>query len=307
MAFTMNNMVSRVSMALLNRATMKRSDYVWFHLDTGATCTVSHFLGESHCLTPTIVKYGTAADGPSHVVESLGYLIGDFETLQSTMVPFEIPDHATIPSFKRHSMSLHVLKDVGFDVTHSLLSKGNFLTIRCAGSDERFQSIPFITHGGSDYVRVKLYKPSTDTMTDKLELATPLPGRLGMTHQSVARLDLAKKFTGTSLYALEHYRYGYPGEKAQFKMTGKDPPADFHCPLCMQEKTKSLPWQSSTFSTLPPIGARLQMDLGFYKVDSIRGFRCFLMCIESCSSYRWAYLDVILDFPYASSELQYAH
>jgi hypothetical protein len=111
-----------------------------------------------------------------------------------------------------------------------------------------------------------------------------------MTHQSVARLDLAKKCTGTSLYALEHYRYGCPGEKAQFKITGKDLPADFHCPLCMQEKTKALPRQSSTFTTLLPIGAHLQMDLGFYKVDLIRGFRYFLMCIESRSSYHWAYL-----------------
>jgi hypothetical protein len=90
------HMVSRISVALPKRNAIKRADYVWFHLDTGATCTVSHCSGESHCPTPTTIKCGTAADGPSHVVESLGYLIGDFETSQSTMVPFEIPDHATI-------------------------------------------------------------------------------------------------------------------------------------------------------------------------------------------------------------------
>jgi hypothetical protein len=73
-------------------------------------------------------------------------------------------------------------------------------------------------------------------------------------------------------------------------MTGKHPPDDFHCPLCMQEKTKSLPRQVSTFTTLLPTGARIQMDFGFYKVDSIRGFRSFLMCIKSRTSYRWAYL-----------------
>jgi hypothetical protein len=285
------HMVSRVSMVPPNRRAIKCSDYVWFHLDTGATCTVSHCPGESHCPTPTTVKCGTEVEGPSHVVESLGYLIGDFETSQSTMVPFEIPDHPTIPLFKRRSMSLHALKDVGFDVTHSSLEKGNFLKIRRAGYDERFQSIPLITHGRSDYVRVKLYKPSQDTMMDKLNLATSVPRRLGMTHQSVARIDLAKKFTGSSLYALEHYRYGCPGEKAQLQMTGKHPPADFHCPLCMQEKTKSLPRQVLTFTTLLPTGARVQMDFSFYKVDSIRGFRSFLMwCIESRTSYRWAYL-----------------
>jgi hypothetical protein len=126
-----DHVVSRVSVALLRRKEIKATDYVWFHLDTGATCTVSHCSGESHYPTPASVKCGTAAEGPSHVVESLGYLIGDFETSQSTMIPFEIPDHTTIPSFKRRSMSLHALKeDIGFDVTHSLLSKRNFLTIR---------------------------------------------------------------------------------------------------------------------------------------------------------------------------------
>jgi hypothetical protein len=136
------HIVSRVALTLPQRGQLKHTNYVWFHLDTGATRTVSHCSGESHCPTPTTVKCGTAADGPSHVVEALGYLIGDFETSSSKMIPFEIPDHATIPSFKRRSMSLHALKDIGFDVTHSLLSTGNFLTIHRADSAERFQSVP---------------------------------------------------------------------------------------------------------------------------------------------------------------------
>jgi hypothetical protein len=58
----------------------------------------------------------------------------------------------------------------------------------------------------------------------------------------------------------------------------------------MQEKTTALPRKPTTLTTLLPIGARLQMDLGFYKVESVRGFTCFLMCVESRTSYRWAYL-----------------
>jgi hypothetical protein len=293
-------MVSRVSVALPQRKEIKTIDYVWSHLDTGATCTVSHCSGESHCPTPNLVKCGTAADGPSHVVESLGYLIGDFETSQSTMIPFEIPDHAMIPLFKRRSMSLHALKDIGFDVTHSLLSKGNFLTIRRAGSDERFQSVSLITHGGSDYVRVKRYKPTTarpdidshlqrtDSISDSFDLRQT--DNLGMTHQTVARLDLTKGFSGTTLYALEHFRYDCPGNKTQAMMTGKTPTQDFHCPLCMQEKTTALPQKPTTLTTLLPIGARLETDLGFYNVELVRGLTCFLMCFESHTSYRWAYL-----------------
>jgi hypothetical protein len=111
-----------------------------------------------------------------------------------------------------------------------------------------------------------------------------------MTHQTVPRLDLDKTFSGASLYAMEHFRYGCPEAKAQAKMTGKTPPQDFHCPLCMQDKTTALPRQASTLTTLLPIGARLQLDLGFYKVATIRGFKCFLMCVESRTLYRWAYL-----------------
>jgi hypothetical protein len=99
-ALYQEHMVSRVAVLLPPCESLTHANYVWFHLDTGATCTVSHCLGESpHCPTPASVKCGTAADGPSHVVESLGYLIGNFETSNSKMIPFEIPDHATIPSF----------------------------------------------------------------------------------------------------------------------------------------------------------------------------------------------------------------
>jgi hypothetical protein len=42
-----------------------------------------------------------------------------------------------------------------------------------------------------------------------------------MTHHTVVHLDLAKRFSGTTLYALENFRYGCPGTKAQAMMTGK--------------------------------------------------------------------------------------
>jgi hypothetical protein len=77
--FYQDHFVSRVALTMPSRVDLKHADYAWFHIDTGATCMVSHQSGESHCPTPTLVKCGTAADGPSHVVESLGYLIGDLK------------------------------------------------------------------------------------------------------------------------------------------------------------------------------------------------------------------------------------
>jgi hypothetical protein len=59
----------------------------------------------------------------------------------------------------------------------------------------------------------------------------------------------------------------------------------------MQEKTVSLAKTWTTMTTFLPIGAGLQLDLGFYKVAYMCGFKCFLMCVESWTSYRWAYLQ----------------
>jgi hypothetical protein len=88
-------------------------------------------------------------------------------------------------------------------------------------------------------------------MSDTLD--TKRSDQIGMTHQTVARLDLAKNLSGTTLYALEHFRYGCPDAKAQAMMTGKTPPPDFHCPLCLQEKTTALPRNYTTLITLLPI------------------------------------------------------
>jgi hypothetical protein len=67
-------------------------------------------------------------------------------------------------------------------------------------------------------------------------------------------------------------------------------PPKWSCSICMSEKTKSLPHNPSVCTLLLPIGARLQMDFGFYKIPSIRGFTCFLAVVEAKASYRWCFL-----------------
>jgi hypothetical protein len=57
----------------------------------------------------------------------------------------------------------------------------------------------------------------------------------------------------------------------------------------MSEKTVSLSRGNLQVLTFLPIGARIQMDFGFYKIPSIRGFTCFLVIVESRTSHRWAY------------------
>jgi hypothetical protein len=108
------HIVSRIAVQLTLKTHQDKGsvEHVWFHLNIGATCTVSHKSGTTHCPTPTSAQCGTAANGPAHGIESLGCLVGDFEMTNSQVIPFEIPDHATIHPFKQCSMSLHALKDI---------------------------------------------------------------------------------------------------------------------------------------------------------------------------------------------------
>jgi hypothetical protein len=67
-------------------------------------------------------------------------------------------------------------------------------------------------------------------------------------------------------------------------------PHDFLCPICKSEKTVSLTCGTIQPILFLPLGARLQMDFGFYKTASICGFTCFLVIIEARSTNCGAYL-----------------
>jgi hypothetical protein len=123
-----------------------------------------------------------------------------------------------------------------------------------------------------------------------------------LTVQSVAPIDLAQQLSGHAKLIILNLRYGCPGcTIMQQLLTNADVnptiPADFHCPICMSEKTISLPRKPTQSTLLLPIGSRLQMDFGLYKVPSRRGFCCFLLVIEACTSYKWTFLPRTKDPP----------
>ena len=185
------------------------------------------------------------------------------------MIPVELVQAVQITSFQRRSLSIHALKDLGFEARHAMYQDGNILELR------RFDStiwsrVPLITHGKSDYVRVRLHRPSVAGLSH-------FSAKTALTAQSVARIDLAQQLSGDAKLILLHLRYGCPGRtimKELLKNANLDPtiPSDFHCPICMSEKTISLPRGPTQSTLLLPIGSRLQMDFGFYKLPSLRGF-----------------------------------
>jgi hypothetical protein len=160
------------------------------------------------------------------------------------------------------------------------------LKIRKVGQHQ-WHSVPLVTNGRSDYVKVRLHQPAVAGVSS-FDCAA-------LTEQTVSRIDLAKTMTGLSMFSLIHLRYGCPGRRVMeailvfLKLSVKYPP-EFFCPICMSEKTVSLSRGCTRRVLLLPIGARLQMDFGFYKVDSIRGFNCFLVIVEARTGNYWTYL-----------------
>jgi hypothetical protein len=263
----------------------------YFHVDTGATCVLTDQTAELHCPVPTQATCGTAAKGPCTIINAMGWLMIDFITTTGIRIPLELPNATEIQQFQRHSLSCHALQDLGYDVQHSLLMPGNLLRLRKTGSTI-WHSIPLVTHGRSDYVKVDLHLPAVAGLTK-------FHPHQALTEQTVARLDLMNKFQSPAdahaLIMLVHLRYGCASGTIlvallkSLKIT-VPVPADFLCPICMSEKGVSLSRGSIQPILFLPLGARLQMDFGFYKLKSIRGFTCFLVIIEARSSHRWVYL-----------------
>ena len=136
------------------------------------------------------------------------------------------------------------------------------------------------TVGNADFIKVRLHRPAIEGITD---FTGPYQA---LTAQSVARIDLVTKFKGIPLLNLIHLRHGCPGRKIteqlvqSVDLSFQLPPA-WSCSVCMSEKTKSLPSHPSIGTLLLPLGARLQMDFGFYKIPFISGLTSFLTVVDA--------------------------
>jgi hypothetical protein len=99
--------------------------------------------------------------------------------------------------------------------------------------------VPLISHAKSDYVHVRLHRPSVAGQSSFSAVTA-------LTEQSVARIDLTHQLSGHAKLILLHLRYSCPGRTIMqqlLKNADVDPtiPEDFHCPVCMSKKTISLP------------------------------------------------------------------
>jgi hypothetical protein len=242
---------------------------------------VSNVLREIHGAVPTNARCGTAMTGSKATIDALGTSMLDLVgSVDGKDLSLALQGTAHITDFQQCSLSLHALKELGFDCAHVLTQNGNFLKITMESIEYVF---PLLTINGGDCVEMRIHRPPPASAAA----------------YTVAHLDLAKNFHPESLYSLLHLRYGCPGQKAmELILKGERTrgvpanvtiPEFFRCPICNKEKTNLLPGNDISDKTFLPIGVRFHGDFGFYNSPSVRGFTCFLLITEAETGYKWVF------------------
>jgi hypothetical protein len=174
---------------------VQRSDTVLAHVDMGATVMVSNILGEIHGAVPTNACCGTAMTGSRATINALGtWMVDLVGSVDGKDLPLALQGKTQRADFQRRSLSLHALKELGFDCAHILTQNGNFLKINMEGIEYVF---PLLTINGCDYVKMRIHCPPPASAAA----------------YTVPRLDLAKNFHPESLYSLLHLQYGCPEQR----------------------------------------------------------------------------------------------
>jgi hypothetical protein len=121
------------------RSRVNRSDTVVAHVNTGATVMVSNVHGEIHGAIPTTAHCGTAMTGSRATIDALGtWMVDLVGSVNGKGLPLALRGTTQITDFQQRSLSLHALKELGFDCAHILTQEGNFLEIVSSGTKHRF-------------------------------------------------------------------------------------------------------------------------------------------------------------------------
>lgn len=128
--------------------------HAWMHVNTGATVMKE---GELCHPMGTSASCGTAAEGSQASAANFGtsvfcfFIAGNDQPLTAAC-----PNAREMPSFRRCSISLHVLRSLGFDCGHILLEDGGLLWLQ---KNAKSWHIPLHTVNESDFALVKLHLP----------------------------------------------------------------------------------------------------------------------------------------------------
>jgi hypothetical protein len=133
-------------------------DTVAAHVNTSATVMVSNVQGEIHGAIPTMAHCGTAMTGSKSSIDALGAWMVDLVGSENGKdLPLVLQGTTQITGFQQQSMSLHALKEAGFNCSHVLTQRGTFLNIT---ANEIQYCFPLITIDGGDFIEMRVHRPS---------------------------------------------------------------------------------------------------------------------------------------------------
>lgn len=231
---------------------------VYIHLDTGAAVVCTNKAGELNDCVPTDFSCGTAANDEGSKVIGLGTFGYVCESLKGTKIRFMFTNSLEVPNFKRRSLSIYVLRDIGYDASHLVLSSGSYLWVSKVSTrkdastsppglqfplvddmDEHSMLFPLVQHNKADFLKIKVVTG-----------AAHIKGEQPAHDFQVQAINLAQSLTGDKLWWLMHIRMGCPGVdylKAMFAhqtvkcLTAKEhhAPEATNCPVCFNELTRS--------------------------------------------------------------------
>ena len=181
----------------------------YIHVDSGATVGTTNREQELHEVLPTSVKCNTASKVGTGEVTGIGTLVFEATTVTGTSVRFTLGNTFQIPSFRRHTLSLHVLESMGFTVCQMLYGAQSALYIKRRSEDAQAMIFPLIRHTSSDFLPIKLTPPSYTA-------PHPVHGII-----QVNAVNLATRLKGSQLWWLWHVRLGCPGHTSHKMMFHK--------------------------------------------------------------------------------------
>lgn len=200
----------------------KEQEYI--HVDSGATVVCTNNPNELGQCIPTSFKCGTAANNEGSDVKGLGTFGFIAQTNVGKRIKFTFSNELGIPDFKRISLSIHVLRDMGYDVGHLVTSTGSYLWIarKVTGKVNAPQEpmmFPLVHHNKADFLKISIVTG-----------VEPATGEQPLHDYDVSAINLAQSLKGDQLYWLMHVRMGCPGVKSMKTMFAKQSVKDLTAP-----------------------------------------------------------------------------
>ncbi len=131
--------------AALEYAALLQDGETLMHVDTGANGNVTCVSNELHNVVSSYVVCQTAKIGDNDQVGYLGTLLPCFISADRTLeLEMSLPNTVELPHYRQRSLSIHALKQLGYEADHRLCRHGNLLWLKLPnGKEYSFKLLTF--------------------------------------------------------------------------------------------------------------------------------------------------------------------